>query len=391
MTNHFTRRQCRRLAQKMVWSLPEAQADEMKSSVARRYRVGVRRRKILIATGAVALLAVLVWPLFSYWNKGDDVSPAPEAVPNVARVAADENVEAQNKQISITGTGEAVDLESEKSPRATPLTPGTRFAVEEESIVSTYRITRGSVRFETGPEVTRKLVVHVGDLTIVDIGTVFTVEIVSDNQVRVAVSEGRVKVTWPSGNAELKEGTDGTFPSLSAANVSSDVGHRVSSDVGTAVQGQSPNIDWRVAARNGENALALELIEADPTRVRNKVADLLLAADVMRLTGNPKRALPYLKRVVRQFPDDDRRPVAAFTLGKVLLYEIGKPTAAAKMFAIAAQNRSPLAEEAMAREAEAWYRAGDFQKSRASARRYLDKYPGGARAESVRAFQNDTP
>jgi transmembrane sensor len=273
---------------------------------------------------------------------------------------------------------------------ATPLTSGTRYELIEKDNVSVYRITSGYVRFRTRSAVSRKLLVQVGDLAIEDIGTVFTVETLADEQVRVAVSEGRVKVSWPSGHAELKAGTDGVFPGgvpqLPAAPL---VSRNVVSEGGAVADMASP-LNWRDAARRGDNELALELIERNPATVRYAAGDLLLAADVMRLTGHSPRAVVLLKKVVKGFPGDSRRTAAAFTLGKVLLEELGNPRAAARAFGIAARPASPLKEEAMAREAEAWYRAGDSSKAKAAAQKYLVQFSQGARADSVRAFYDET-
>jgi transmembrane sensor len=78
--------------------------------------------------------------------------------------------------------------------------------------------------------------------------------------------------------------------------------------------------------------------------------------------------------------------VAAFTLGRVLLTRLGRPREAAAAFA-GARARAPagsLAEDALAREVEAWARAGELQRARARARQYLRSYPSGRRASSVR-------
>ncbi|MBN2714329.1 MAG: tetratricopeptide repeat protein [Deltaproteobacteria bacterium] len=387
MTDSNSSQQWQRLAQKMVWSYSGDESEEMKNQIIARYRAGVRRRNASLAAGVVILCSALIWPLSTYLKHDEAVSVKADSSHNAsdAGAVADARFGTQTKAPDAHGDGVS-GLASDTSPRATPLTPGTRFSVEEETGVSTYRIAVGSVRFEKGPSVTRRLVVHVGALTIEDIGTVFTVETLLDAQVHIAVAEGRVRVTWPTGDAELTEGTDGTFPSGYENIAPVSALHRDGS-----VKIVPDAMDWRTLARNGQNRQALRSIDSDPSRVRNQVADLLLAADVMRLTGNPQRAVPYLNRVVREFPGDTRRPAAAFTLGKVLLNELGRPAAAASMFAIAAQKSSPLAEEAIAREAEAWYRAGNFTKSRMAARKYLEYYPNGARAESVRALNNGTP
>ena len=54
-----------------------------------------------------------------------------------------------------------------------------------------------------------------------------------------------------------------------------------------------------------------------------------LAADVMRLTGHPEQAAEVLRRAISAHPGDGRLSVASFTLGRVLLHQLGRPRAAA--------------------------------------------------------------
>jgi transmembrane sensor len=117
--------------------------------------------------------------------------------------------------------------------------------------------------------------------------------------------------------------------------------------------------------------------------VRDETADLLLAADTARLSGDPGAAVPYLERVVRNHAGDPRAGLASFTLGRVLLDELGRPSEAADAFARARKGGGPLAEDALAREVEATARAGDTVRSQELAREYQALYPNGRRAKSV--------
>jgi hypothetical protein len=79
-------------------------------------------------------------------------------------------------------------------------------------------------------------------------------------------------------------------------------------------------------------------------------------------TRRPSRqAIPYLRRLLRDHPGDARAPLAAFTLGRILLAELGQPTEAADAFALARRlaPRGPMASHALAREVEAAARGGD--------------------------------
>jgi transmembrane sensor len=140
--------------------------------------------------------------------------------------------------------------------------------------------------------------------------------------------------------------------------------------------------DWRPLANRGEFDAAWPLVRS----VRDDARDLLLASDVARLSGHPREARRWLEQLLARHPRDERAPLAAFTLGRVLLEELGWPKDAASAFARtrALQPDGPLAEDALAREVEAWSRAGETDRARAAAELYLQKYPRGQRAAGVR-------
>ncbi len=128
--------------------------------------------------------------------------------------------------------------------------------------------------------------------------------------------------------------------------------------------------------------------EPGDTRPIASVEDLLVAADVARLSDRPREAVRNLRRALALHPDRPREAVASFTLGKVLLEELGDPDSAAEAFARArsAEPRGPLAEDALAREVEGWSRAGAGSLARLRAEEYLRLYPAGRRATEVRRF-----
>ena len=80
--------------------------------------------------------------------------------------------------------------------------------------------------------------------------------------------------------------------------------------------------------------------------------------------------------------------MAAFTLGRLKLEELGKPSEAARAFEEARRlaPKGPLAEDALAREVEAWVKAGEADKASAAATEYKKRYPRGVRLEWVRSL-----
>jgi len=144
---------------------------------------------------------------------------------------------------------------------------------------------------------------------------------------------------------------------------------------------------WRPLAERGQYEEARRALrKAGPGAVRNETPDLLLAADAARLSGHPAEAVPFLERVLHGHTRDPRSGLAAFTLGRVLLDELGRPNEAADAFARARSFGGPLAEDALAREVEAASRAGDVTRSRELALAYQRLYPNGRRTKAVTRF-----
>jgi transmembrane sensor len=112
----------------------------------------------------------------------------------------------------------------------------------------------------------------------------------------------------------------------------------------------------------------------------------MLAADVARLSAHPEDAVRPLRRVYERHASDKRAPVAAFTLGRVLVDDLGRPAEAAAAFkkARALWPGGPLAEDALSREADAWGRAGREDAARAAAGEYVAAYPQGRHVEAMR-------
>ena len=115
---------------------------------------------------------------------------------------------------------------------------------------------------------------------------------------------------------------------------------------------------------------------------------LLTAADTARSAGRRSESVALLRRLLFEHRADARAPLAAFTLGRILLMELAQPGEAALAFAEvrALAPAGPFAEDALAREAEAWNKAGDAGKAAARAREYLRLYPHGRRAGSLQGL-----
>ena len=143
---------------------------------------------------------------------------------------------------------------------------------------------------------------------------------------------------------------------------------------------------WAALAGEKRFGEAYGLLRQVPLRELSDPDDLLLAADVARQAGRPERAVPFLERVVKEHPTEVSAQLAGFSLGKVYLDHRDEPGLAAHSFA-AVRAMSPaggLAQDALAREVEAWARAGETTRAHDGALEYARLYPHGRRLAAVR-------
>jgi transmembrane sensor len=235
-------------------------------------------------------------------------------------------------------------------------------------------LARGGGRFQVVPNPARSFSVRAGPITISVVGTVFAVQRLPD-RVGVKVERGAVKVGWQTGEHLLHAGEDGWFPlDLPAPAATGGSG-------GTAPAQARPR-PARALANKATDGRVNDQPAQDP------VETMLAAADAARAAGHPDEGAAILKRLIDNHGRDPRAPLAQFTLGRVLLMELDRPREAAVVFAElrARAPDGPFAADALARETEAWSRAGRREEARARALEYVRLYPDGNRAAAVRRF-----
>jgi transmembrane sensor len=118
------------------------------------------------------------------------------------------------------------------------------------------------------------------------------------------------------------------------------------------------------------------------------VNDLFALADVARLSGHPADAVVPLERIVTDFANDARAPLAAFALGRLELDSLGQAQAAAIAFrkALALGIPSGLREDVRARLVEANVRSGDAGAARRAADAYVDEFPNGRHLHAIQGW-----
>lgn len=290
-------------------------------------------------------------------------------------------------------------------------------------------LSRGRAMFEVSKNPRRLFRVEAGGLAVEALGTKFSVERLGDST-RVTVQEGRVRVLWAAHYAELAVGQSGEFPPQSADQPppppSPPAATRkliVASPIRESPEPARPAVEskpaevpdaapapapaqvaepaptpaapsWQQLAHEGQFERAYERSFGTAARSSDpklSPVELLLLADVARLSHHPADAVAPLERLLRTNLTDPRAPLAAFTLGRVLLDDLGRPREAADAFSRAQTldiqgTEGPMAQDALAREVEAWSRAGEPQRAREKAQEYLRRYPSGRRLRSVRHY-----
>jgi len=240
-------------------------------------------------------------------------------------------------------------------------------------------LTGGGARFDVPERTARRFRAELGALAVETHGATFRVQ-VGRRQVEVAAERGQVSARLGPEAHVVAAGETRAF-----AIAAHDDPSPVVREQPPAAPDPSPG--WRDAAARGDYPAAWAALATLRTPL-DGMEDLLQAGDVARLSGHPGAAVAPLARAVELHPGDPRAPLAAFTLGRVHLEDLGAPRDAALAFARARTLApdGPLTEDALAREVEAWSRAGETETARVRALTYTQRYPQGRRVHAVRRF-----
>jgi transmembrane sensor len=271
----------------------------------------------------------------------------------------------------------------------TPLDPSSRLVAKTVSPgLVELDLVAGGAHFDVTPNREREFRVSAGRVAVLVLGTRFTVTRQGERS-QVEVERGRVRVDWERGQQILDPGERGSFPPVETARAP------VPEPEAPAVQ--PPPVpapapvegNWRALAQRGDFHAAYRMMhkKTRPAGL-SEMDDLLLAADVARSSGHAAEAVPYLEKALVLHQGDSRAAVAAFTLGRVRLADLNDPAGAAVAFARArtVAPTGPLAEDALAREVEACFRAGNKARARVLAEEYVKTWPSGSRVRAVRQF-----
>lgn len=331
-------------------------------------RLRARKRRQIAAVG-LAAAALLVLSLGVGIRHGQRATEGQEA-------------RAPSPSATVAAASSSRVLHYRDGSSATTAAPGTELRVDEATPTSMITaLERGAAVFDIVPDPSREFRVKIEAVTLTVLGTRFLVER-GEHAVAVSVEQGRVRVDAPGASTILTPGQRGEWP-LAAPEPPPEPAPGPSAE---GARPAAPAESWRALARKGKNREAYDLMKGLKASQARDAEELLAAADVARLAGHGGEAVPFLERVLSEFRGDPRAPLAAFALGRI--YLASRPAEAAARFA-QARSLSPggsLAEDALAREVEAWSRAGNKARARAGAEEYLKRYPRGARADQIRSL-----
>lgn len=227
----------------------------------------------------------------------------------------------------------------------------------------------GPAVFDVVPGQARSFVVKSGRVQLTVLGTRFRVS-PENGGVHLTVERGRVQVDWQGGSDVAGPDTDAWFPPRDREPL-------------TVLRSR-----FHAHAARRDYAAAYRSLVSTPAVIRDSAEDLMLAADAARLSGHAAESAPYFERLLRDHSTDARAPLAAFTFGRILLAQLGRPAKAADMFALA-RRLAPLgalASDALARETEAAAAAGDEARARRLATEFVSRYPTGRRVGAVQRY-----
>jgi transmembrane sensor len=342
-----------------------------------------RRRKITraaaLATAALGVLAFAAWP-----SHDEPIASPPE--PSVASVA---NVTTSVKdpapppaptevRLSHGGTPTpppSTEVRFSASATAVPIAHDAKLRVVGETKARiVVALDTGGARFDiarTADQAFRLVAPRPhGDIKIDVVAAHAQFAVVRETRrVHIEVYDGLLNVTSGDGVRELGTGASYDLPT-SAAPVA----------VPPVVVAKDVKRDVVVAVPQEPAPVIVE-------PARDVFDDLLLAADRERKAGNHDAAVELLRQGLRDHAGDARAPLAAFTLGRVLL-QSKRPAEASEAFATAARlaPNGPLAQDAVARQVEALAAAGNASEARTVAQAYVTRFPDGRRLAEVRVW-----
>lgn len=298
----------------------------------------------------------------------------------------------QNATLSTAGDALALDLDDGSH---LSLAAHTRVEVAERSANAVeLRLTQGRVTCDVVPNTARRFVVSAAGVEVRVTGTRFTVELSPDrDRVSVEVQRGTVEVRSPDAPSPR--------PLRAGEHWSVAIGARAVKDEPSAPAGETeperaepaPVVRPRSVPTSGRatDAPAPEASsqpdDAAPSLATSSARELLDRANAARRAGDVVHAVAAYELLLAKYPSDPRAGLAAFELGRLRMDRLGNLPGAVNALrqAMALTKDAGFREDAMARLVRAYDGMGATDRCREAQAAYLESYPSGVHAASVRA------
>ncbi len=256
---------------------------------------------------------------------------------------------------------------------------GKRFEME---------LTSGWVRFNVRPGQERVWTIDAGMARIVVQGTMFTVNR-TRSAVAVSVHRGKVEVQPQSEEMMpilLAAGQTHRFVTVHQKNQATETPLKKVTVASETVQA-APSMTTTVrpadkkSLKRPRHPVETPVPDLAGMGASKRVNELLKEVDVARKNRRYREAARLLERILREFNADPAAGFWVMTLGRIRLYNLNQPRAAAAAFKQASENKNlppPLREQACARSVEAFHKSGNWAAVRAAKQRYKTRFPDGA-------------
>jgi transmembrane sensor len=372
----------------------EARSKRVQLGVARLQR---RRRAFLVASTATCASIAMFSIGYSLlrWQGRDDTRTASEPA---GQSSQNHSTASAASMLGALPRGAPVRLAD--GSEATLASPDSQLFLEVNRAEQIrLRLAAGTAHFEVVPNTQRQFSVLAGSIEVVVVGTAFDVQC-AENRARVAVTHGKVRVRSAAGVAYVQAGEERWFEpqrevlaephaertnssrALASTPAKREAGRRIE-----ALPEETARSEWRRLNRRGDYQGAYALLERGAA-VDDNLPALMEAADTARLTEHLDTAVRYLRRAVTDHRRDPATPLAAFTLGRLLLGQLDRPREAAEAFATVRElaPEGELAQDALAREVEAWSKAGQLEAAHVRAQLFVRNYPQSRRRHIVEVY-----
>lgn len=268
------------------------------------------------------------------------------------------------------------------------------------------QLSRGTATFDVVKRPTRRFVVRVDDVSVVVVGTRFTVKRDGADAVEVTVERGLVDVSAQGMVKRLGAGeqwrghaVDTKAPGEEAAEpiIEGPGDPRASEVVEVELPDEGVNEakpqrphrrhKVRVPKRTGAPAPAGGGGHAEASQAEASQADQLFARTLAaRSTRRWSLAADYAAEFLAAYPDDSRAGLMAFELGRMLADHLGRPGAAAAAYAKARKldPQGDFIEELLVRHAQAAWAANDASQCEKLRDEYLSRFRGGQFTSTIK-------